>query len=75
MGTAKFRVVAFDAKSHRAVINSDVALARSDYRHWSVIGSNSVASGTVPDELKKQTGESESALAFSQIARKQSTER
>ncbi|HVX62441.1 MAG TPA: DUF6655 family protein [Pirellulales bacterium] len=75
MGTAKFRVVAFDAKSHRAVINSDVALARSDYRHWSVIGSNSVASGTVPDELKKQTGESESALAFSHIARKQSTER
>lgn len=75
MGTAKFRVVAFDAKSHRAVINPDVALARSDYRHWSVIGSNSVASGTVPDELKKQTGESESAISFSHIARRSKTVR
>lgn len=70
MGTAKFRVVAFDAKTHRAVINSGVALARSDYKHWSVIGSTSVASGTVPDELSRATGESESMLSLQNIARR-----
>jgi hypothetical protein len=76
MGTAKFRVVAFDAKSRRAIINSDIALARSDYKHWSVIGSNSVASGTVPAELKQSTGESESAISFGRsIARHPATVR
>lgn len=62
MGTAKFRVVAFDAKTRRPLINSDVALARSDYKHWSVVGTSSIASGSVPTELAQATGESESVI-------------
>ena len=62
MGTAKFRVVAFDAKTRRSLINSDVALARSDYKHWNVVGASSIASGSVPNELARSTGESESVI-------------
>lgn len=75
MGTAKFRVVAFDAKTRRPLINSGVSLARSDYKHWSVVGTSSIASGTVPTELARATGESESVIPIgTMVARRPARE-
>jgi hypothetical protein len=76
MGTAKFRVVAFDAKSRRALINSGVSLARADYKHWNIVGSASFASGSVPRELTDATGESESVIPLGpNLARRPSSVR
>ena len=33
-GTAKLRIVAFDAKSRMPVIRGDAVLARSDFKSW-----------------------------------------
>lgn len=71
MGTAKLRVLAYDAKTKLALVDSDFVLARSDYRHWDILGAGPVVSGSVPNELYAYTGESESVLqSTSEIAKK-----
>jgi len=58
-GTAKLLVVAYETKSKAAVINSGTALARSDQKTWSLIGTGTVITGSVPDEIAAATGETE----------------
>lgn len=62
MGTAKLRILAYDAKTHRAVVDSGAPLARADYRHWNLLGAGPVVSGSVPRELAAATGQSESIV-------------
>lgn len=50
-GTAKLRVVAFDAKTRAPLINSGVLLARSDYKSWKVLGGGSYQTGSVERDL------------------------
>jgi len=52
-GTAKLRIVAFDAKSRRPVLAGGAALARSDFKSWKVLGAGPVESGSVPTALAK----------------------
>lgn len=71
MGTAKLRLVAYDTKTKQSVIDSGFALARSDYKHWNVLGGGPVVTGRVPDELYAATGEAESVVPTpSQVARR-----
>jgi hypothetical protein len=56
-GTAKLLVVAYDAKTKSPVIRSGIALARSDMNEWNVLGSGTVTSGSVPEQLHAATGE------------------
>lgn len=60
MGTAKLLVVAYDNKSKQQVINSGYTLARSDHRNWSVLGMSGITTGSVPNELARWTGETDS---------------
>lgn len=62
MGTAKLIVLAYDAKTKASVIDGGNLLARSDYKNWSVLGAGPMVSGSVPEELTQQTGESETVL-------------
>lgn len=66
MGTAKLRILAYDAKTRRPIIDGDAQLARGDYRHWDVLGVGPAASGSVPNDLKRATGESESFIGVPQ---------
>jgi hypothetical protein len=54
-GTAKLRVVAFDAKSRRPVISGDAVLARSDYKSWKGFGAGPMETGSVPTEIAAAT--------------------
>lgn len=60
MGTAKLRILAYDAKTRQPIVDSGPQLSRADYRHWDFLGAGPVVSGTVPKELAAATGESES---------------
>ncbi|MBL9091898.1 MAG: hypothetical protein JNL96_11790 [Planctomycetaceae bacterium] len=62
-GTAKLTLVAYDAKSKQPVLNNGAMLARSDHKAWNILGSGHVVSGSVPLELERATGESESVVA------------
>jgi uncharacterized protein DUF6655 len=62
MGTAKLRVLAYDAKSKLPVVNSDVALARTDFKNMSVLASGSHVSGDIARELERATGRSENFI-------------
>jgi hypothetical protein len=61
MGTAKIAIVAYDTKSKLPVINTGYALARSDHKHWQVLGVGGQQSGSVQQELIAQANESPSA--------------
>ncbi|MBN8627664.1 MAG: hypothetical protein J0M17_19475 [Planctomycetes bacterium] len=61
-GTAKLTLIAYDSKSKQPVLNSGNMLARSDHKSWNVLGSGHVVSGSVPNELERATGESESLV-------------
>lgn len=50
-GTAKLRVIAFDAKTRAPIINSGVLLARSDYKTWKALGAGSYETGSVHQDL------------------------
>ena len=63
IGTAKLSMVAFDTKSKRPIMNVASALARSDLKKFDVMGTNSVQSGSLPEELYVATGEAESLAA------------
>jgi hypothetical protein len=54
-GTAKLRVVAFDAKTRQAVINGNAVLARSDFKSWKGLGAGPVETGSVPTEIAAAT--------------------
>ncbi|HEV3340721.1 MAG TPA: DUF6655 family protein [Pirellulales bacterium] len=62
MGTAKLRILAYDAKTRKPIVDSGAALARADYRHWNLLGAGPVVSGSVPQELATATGQSESIV-------------
>ncbi|HEV3023024.1 MAG TPA: DUF6655 family protein [Pirellulales bacterium] len=62
MGTAKLRVVAYDAKTRQPLVDSGAQLARADYRHWNLLGAGPITSGTVPKDLRAATGESPSLV-------------
>ena len=55
-GTAKLRIVAFDAKTRMPVLQGDAALARSDFKSWKVLGAGPVESGSVPAQIAQATG-------------------
>jgi hypothetical protein len=57
MGTAKLAIVATDVKSKQPVIVTGSSLARSDHQHWSALGMGPVLSGSVADQLQKNTGQ------------------
>jgi hypothetical protein len=61
-GTAKLSLVAYDSKSKQPVLNSGSMLARSDHKAWNILGSGHIVSGSVPMELERATGESESLV-------------
>jgi hypothetical protein len=61
-GTAKLRIVAFDATTRRPVLGGDAVLARSDFKSWKVLGAGPVESGSVPTEIATATGRSDSVL-------------
>ena len=61
-GTAKLVIIAYDAKSKRAVMNSGISLARSDFKSWKIIGSGSVESGSVPHDVLVATGQRDDIL-------------
>lgn len=63
IGTAKLSMVAYDTKSKRPIMNVASALARSDLKKFDVMGTNSVQSGSLPEELYVATGEAESLAA------------
>ncbi|HTM53960.1 MAG TPA: DUF6655 family protein [Pirellulales bacterium] len=68
MGTAKLTVLAYDAQTRVAVIDSGRLLARSDYKQWHVMGASPVVSGRVPAELNAATGEHESPVTLPLVA-------
>ncbi|HEY1602499.1 MAG TPA: DUF6655 family protein [Pirellulales bacterium] len=70
IGTAKLSIIAMDVKSHQAVINSGCSLARSDQKNWNMLGMGSMQTGTVPQEIATATGDTESVLVPSNIARR-----
>lgn len=59
MGTAKLRILAYDAKTRQPIVDPGAQLARADYRHWNLLGAGPVVNGSVPQELKAATGQSE----------------
>lgn len=61
-GTAKLTLVAYDAKTKQPVLSPGSMLARSDHKSWNVLGTGHVVSGSVPAELERATGESESLV-------------
>ncbi|MGD9648548.1 MAG: DUF6655 family protein, partial [Pirellulales bacterium] len=63
IGTAKLSMVAYDTKTRRPIMNVASALARSDLKKFDVLGTNSVQSGSLPEELYVATGEAESLAA------------
>jgi hypothetical protein len=67
-GTAKLRIVAFDAKTRRPVLQGGMALARSDFKSWKILGAGPVESGTVPTEIAAATGRYDSISAATAIA-------
>lgn len=70
-GTAKLRIVAFDAKTRRPVLDGNAMLARSDFKSWKVLGAGPVESGSVPEEIAAATGQVDTVLAVpSDIARR-----
>jgi len=70
IGTAKLSVVAVDVKSMQPVINTGSSLARSDQKNWNLLGMGSMQTGSLPQELASATGETESPLVPSAIARR-----
>ena len=68
MGTAKIAIVAYDTKSKLPVINTGYALARSDHKHWQVLGVGGQQSGSVQQELVAQANESPSATQRATIS-------
>jgi hypothetical protein len=67
-GTAKIAIVAYDTKTKSPVINSGAMLARSDHKSWNVLGTGHVVTGSVPDEIVRATGESESIVQIPTVA-------
>ncbi len=62
MGTAKLAVVAYDTKSRQSVINSAAALARTDYKSYTLVGTPGLESGSVERQLVAATGERDSPI-------------
>ena len=71
-GTAKLTILAYDAKTRVAVVDSGRVLARSDYKQWNMLGTSPIISGRVPTELTAATGERESPLGLPAIASRSS---
>jgi hypothetical protein len=67
-GTAKIAVVAYDTKTKQPVVNAGAMLARSDHKSWNVLGTGHVVTGSVPDEIVRATGESESIVQLPTVA-------
>lgn len=71
MGTVRLRILAYDVKTRRPIVDGDAQLARADYRHWDVLGIGPAPGGTLPNELTAAEAESESLVASQQgIARR-----
>ncbi len=62
-GTAKLRIVAFDAKTRQAVLQGGRVLARSDFKSWKGFGTGPVETGTVPTEIASATAKPGTSLA------------
>jgi hypothetical protein len=56
-GTAKLLIVAYDARTRAPILGGSPVLARSDANTWNVLGTGSVRTGSVPDEIASATGE------------------
>jgi len=62
MGTAKLRVLAYDAKTRQPLVDGGAQLSRADYRHWDLLGAGPIVSGKVSQDLTAATGESQSIV-------------
>jgi hypothetical protein len=62
-GTAKLLVIAFDAKTRQAVINSGCSLARSDQKALNFMGTGTVETGSVSKEIAAAAARTESKKA------------
>jgi hypothetical protein len=67
-GTAKIAVVAYDTKTKQPVVNGGAMLARSDHKSWNLLGTGHVVTGSVPEEIVRATGESESIVQIPTVA-------
>lgn len=56
-GTAKLLVVAYDTKTRAPILDTAVVMARSDHNNWSLLGTGTVTTGTVPEQIASATGE------------------
>ncbi len=64
MGTAKLAIVAYDTKSRASVINSAAALARTDYKNYTLVGTPGLESGSVEAQIVAATGQRDSVIAI-----------
>lgn len=70
-GTAKLLVVAYDSKSKAPILDSSVTMARSDHNTWSVLGSGTVTTGSVPEQIATATGEMDfNVMSATQMAKR-----
>jgi len=60
IGTAKLVVVAYDTNTKLAVINSGYSMARADHRTLNVMGGGNYNSGSVHEDIARNTGDLES---------------
>jgi hypothetical protein len=56
-GTAKLLVVVYDAKTKAPLVNTGPSLARSSQNTWHMLGTGTVQTGNVPDEIAAATKE------------------
>ena len=61
-GTAKILVVAYDAKTKKALYPMGLTLARSDQQNWNVLGAGPVQTGSLPTEIAATTKEKDLSL-------------
>ena len=67
MGTAKLALVAYDTKTRASVINSSSALARSDYKNYTLLGTPGLETGSVERQLVAATGERDSVIGVPNV--------
>jgi hypothetical protein len=67
MGTAKLALVAYDTKTRASVINSSSALARSDYKNYTLLGTPGLETGSVERQLVAATGEHDSVIGVPNV--------
>ncbi|MFO0930090.1 MAG: DUF6655 family protein [Gemmataceae bacterium] len=70
-GTAKLLVLAYDSKTRAPIFDSSTTMARSDHNTWSFLGTGSVTTGNVPEQIATATGDLDfNVLSATQYAKR-----